>query len=97
MRFQVTENEYNACNINQQSSEPMTRRVIMCNNPYEVTKYTLNFRSYLPIPNGFEFRPNQTYYFLSTSFNHQQCNKLRILVHDYRKCSSSRRRRRLSS
>jgi len=70
-------------------SDPMTRRVITCNSPYDVMKYTLNFRSYLPIPNGFEFRPNQTYYFLSTSSSHQQCNKLKILVHDYRKCTSS--------
>jgi len=51
-------------------------------------KYTLNFRSYLPIPNGLEFRPNQTYYFLSTSSSHQQCNKVKILVQDYRKCTS---------
>lgn len=50
-------------------------------------KYTLNFRSYLPIPNGFEFRSNQTYYFLSTSsnFNRQPCQRLKILVYDYSK------------
>ncbi len=74
--------------MNQFTTDPMTRRVITCNSPYDVMKYTLNFRSYLPIPNGFEFRPNQTYYFLSTSSSHQQCNKLQILVHDYRKYSS---------
>jgi hypothetical protein len=89
LSFKVTENEYNKCNINQFGSDPLTRRVITCNSPYDVMKYTLNFRSYLPIPNGFEFRPNQTYYFLSTSSSHQQCNKLKILVHDYRKCTSS--------
>ena len=87
--FKVTENEFNKCNINQFGSDPLTRRVITCNSPYDVMKYTLNFRSYLPIPNGFEFRPNQTYYFLSTSSSHQQCSKLKILVHDYRKCTSS--------
>ena len=87
--IQVTEKEYQTCYLNQFSNDPLTRRVITCNSPYDVMKYTLNFRSYLPIPNGFEFRANQTYYFLSTSSNHQQCNKLQILVHDYRKCSSS--------
>ena len=87
--LQVTEKEYENCYLNQFSNDPLTRRVITCNSPYDVMKYTLNFRSYLPIPNGFEFRPNQTYYFLSTSSSHQQCNKLQILVHDYRKCSSS--------
>ena len=68
--FKVSENEYQRCNINQFNSDPITRRVITCNSPYEVMKYTLNFRSYLPIPNGFEFRPNHTYYFLSTSSSH---------------------------
>lgn len=67
----------------------MTRRVITCNSPYDVMKYTLNFRSYLPIPNGFEFRANQTYYFLSTSSTHHHCSRLKILVHDYRKYTSS--------
>ena len=63
----------------------MTRLVITCNSPYDVMKYTLNFRSYLPIPNGLEFHSNQTYYFLSTSSSHRQCNKLKIVVHDYSK------------
>jgi len=85
--YRVTENEYKKCQMNQFGSDPMTRRVITCNSPYDVMKYTLNFRSYLPIPNGFEFRPNQTYYFLSTSSSHQQCNKLKILVHDYHRVS----------
>ncbi|CAF0784482.1 unnamed protein product [Adineta steineri] len=87
--YRVSENEYNQCNINQFNSEPTARRVITCNSPYDVMKYTLNFRSYLPIPNGFEFRPNQTYYFLSTSLSHQQCNKLKIFVHDYQRMSLS--------
>ncbi|CAF0819558.1 unnamed protein product [Rotaria sp. Silwood1] len=85
--FRVTENEYQNCKINLFGNDPMTRRVITCNSPYDIMKYTLNFRSYLPIPNGFEFRPNQTYYFLSTSSSHYQCNKLKILVHDYYRMS----------
>ncbi|CAF3366849.1 unnamed protein product [Rotaria socialis] len=88
--YRVTEIEYENCNINLFGNDPLTRRVITCNSPYDVMKYTLNFRSYLPIPNGFEFRPNQTYYFLSTSSSHhQQCNKLKILVHDYHRMSVS--------
>ncbi|CAF2730508.1 unnamed protein product [Rotaria sp. Silwood2] len=88
--LKVTENEYQNCNINSFGNDPMTRRVITCNSPYDIMKYTLNFRSYLPIPNGFEFRPNQTYYFLSTSSSHyHQCNKLKIFVHDYYRMSIS--------
>jgi len=45
-------------------------------------KYTLNFRSYLPIPNGLEFHSNRTYYFLSTSVTYQQCLRLKIIVHE---------------
>lgn len=81
--YRVTENEYEKCQLNQINPDPMTRRVITCNSPYDVMKYTLNFRAYLPIPNGFEFRANKTYYFLSTSLSHSQCNKLQIRVHDY--------------
>src|SRR5271170_3490859 len=73
------------CSIDQFNIDSMTRLVIACNSPYDVMKYTLNFRSYLPIPNGLEFHSNQTYYFLSTSSTHQQCNKLKIIVHDYSK------------
>ena len=73
------------CSIEQFNTDPMTRLVIPCNSPYDVMKYTLNFRSYLPIPNGLEFHSNQTYYFLSTSTTHQQCNKLKIIVHDHSK------------
>jgi hypothetical protein len=87
--YRVTENEYQNCYLNQFGSDPLTRRVITCNSPYDVMKYTLNFRSYLPIPNGFEFRANQTYFFLSTSSSHQQCNKLQILVHDYHRATFS--------
>jgi hypothetical protein len=87
--FQVTKNEYDKCNIDQYNMDSMTRLVIACNSPYDVMKYTLNFRSYLPIPNGLEFHSNQTYYFLSTSSTHQQCNKLKIIVHEYSKYTSS--------
>jgi hypothetical protein len=77
------------CNIDQFNKDSMTRLVIECNSPYDVMKYTLNFRSYLPIPNGLEFHSNQTYYFLSTSTTNQQCNKLKIIVHDHSKYISS--------
>ncbi|CAF0963417.1 unnamed protein product [Adineta ricciae] len=87
--YRVSENEYQTCTINQYNNDPLTRRIITCNSPYDVMKYTLNFRSYLPIPNGFEFRPNQTYYFVSTSSSHSQCNRLKIFVHDYHRVSMS--------
>ena len=89
--IQVTKNEFDMCNIDQLNINPTTRILIACNSPYEVMKYTLNFRSYLPIPNGLEFHSNQTYYFLSTtsilSLN-QPCYKLKINVHEYRKSNS---------
>jgi hypothetical protein len=77
------------CRIDQLNLDSMTRLVIACNSPYDVMKYTLNFRSYLPIPNGLEFHSNQTYYFLSISSTHYRCHKLKIIVHDYRKYISS--------
>lgn len=87
--YRVTEEEYRNCMITSYPSDTITRRVISCNSPYEIMKYTLNFRSYLPIPNGLEFRPNQTYYFLSTSTSHSTCSKLQILVHDYHRVPSA--------
>ncbi|CAF0874707.1 unnamed protein product [Adineta ricciae] len=90
--YHVTKNEFDMCNIDQLNVNPTTRILIACNSPYEVMKYTLNFRSYLPIPNGLEFHANQTYYFLSTtsilSLN-QPCYKLKINVHEYQRISSS--------
>jgi hypothetical protein len=75
------------CRIDQFNTDPMTRIVITCNSPYDVMKYTFNFRSYLPIPNGLEFHSNKTYYFLSPTPSRQPCYKLKIIVHDYRKNS----------
>lgn len=85
INLQVTKHEYDLCNINQFNMNSMTRLIIACDSPNDVMKYTLNFRSYLPIPNGLEFHSNQTYYFLSTSRTNQQCNKLKIIVHDHSK------------
>lgn len=82
--FQVTKDEYETCNIDLNNMDSITRLVIACNNPYDVMKYTLNFRSYLPIPNGLEFHSNETYYFLSTSSTDHPCQKMKIIVHDYR-------------
>ncbi|CAF1281942.1 unnamed protein product [Adineta steineri] len=83
--YRVAKSEYDMCTIDQLNTDPMTRALITCNSPYDVMKYTLNFRSYLPIPNGLEFHSNQTYYFLSTSLSHQPCYKLKIIVHDYQR------------
>ncbi|CAF0833053.1 unnamed protein product [Didymodactylos carnosus] len=65
--YQVTENEYETCRIYSLGDNRLTRLVISCNSPHEIMKYTLNFREYLPIPNGFEFNAGHTYYFISTS------------------------------
>ncbi|CAM4872694.1 unnamed protein product [Rotaria socialis] len=87
--YRVTKREYDTCSIDHLNIESTTRLIITCNHPYDVMKYTLNFRSYLPIPNGLEFHPNRTYYFVSTSLTHRQCNRLKIIVHDYNRASSS--------
>ncbi|CAF4582927.1 unnamed protein product, partial [Rotaria sp. Silwood2] len=81
--YRVTKNEYDMCSIDPYNIDSITRLVITCNSPYDIMKYTLNFRPYLPIPNGLEFHSNQTYYFLSTSLTHPQCYRLKIIVHDY--------------
>ena len=88
--FQVTSKEYDQCHFEPFHFHSITRSVINCNTPLDLMKYTLNFRSYLPVPNGFEFRSNETYYFLSTSMNDRtQCFRLKIYVQDHRLSSSS--------
>ncbi|KRZ90121.1 Ephrin-B2, partial [Trichinella sp. T8] len=43
------------------------RPVGQCYSPYTETAIKLIFREFTPIPNGLEFEPGQTYYFITTS------------------------------
>ena len=61
--YSVSKQEYDSCRITQ--SNP--RIVAVCNRPYKHMYFTITFRSFTPTPGGLEFRPGQSYYFMSTS------------------------------
>jgi hypothetical protein len=61
--YSVTKQEYDSCRITQ--SNP--KIIAVCNRPHEHMYVTITFRSFTPTPGGLEFRPGQSYYFISTS------------------------------
>merc|ERR1712045_164709 len=61
--YSVTEDEYNSCRVTSQRP----RIVAVCDRPGVFRYFTITFRSFSPTPGGLEFKPGQTYYFISTS------------------------------
>ena len=61
--YVVSKQEYESCRI----SEPNPRIIAVCDQPHELMYFTITFRSFTPTPGGLEFRPGQSYYFISTS------------------------------
>ena len=61
--YSVTKQEYESCRITQ----PNPKIIAVCNRPHELMYFTITFRSFTPTPGGLEFRPGQSYYFISTS------------------------------
>ena len=61
--YSVSKQEYDTCRITQ----PNPRIIAVCDRPYELMYFTITFRSFTPTPGGLEFRPGQSYYFISTS------------------------------
>ena len=61
--YSVSKTEYDSCRITQ----PNPRIIAVCDRPYELMYFTITFRSFTPTPGGLEFRPGQSYYFISTS------------------------------
>ena len=41
--------------------------IAVCDSPHKVRYFTITFRSFTPTPGGLEFKPGETYYFISTS------------------------------
>jgi hypothetical protein len=61
--YSVSNQEYDSCRITQ----PNPRIIAVCDRPHELMYFTITFRSFTPTPGGLEFRPGQSYYFISTS------------------------------
>jgi hypothetical protein len=61
--YSVSKQEYDSCRITQ----PSPKIIAVCNRPHELMYFTITFRSFTPTPGGLEFRPGQSYYFISTS------------------------------
>ena len=61
--YVVSKQEYDTCRI----SEPNPRIIAVCDQPHKLMYFTITFRSFTPTPGGLEFRPGQSYYFISTS------------------------------
>ncbi|KFD57320.1 hypothetical protein M513_01831 [Trichuris suis] len=59
--YMVSEYGYENCVLDEE------RPVGQCYSPYKETVIRLVIREFTPIPNGLEFEPGQTYYFISTS------------------------------
>ncbi|XP_076029106.1 uncharacterized protein LOC143017953 [Oratosquilla oratoria] len=61
--YNVSKEEYDTCRI----TNPSPRVIAVCDKPFQVSYFTITFRSFTPQPGGLEFRPGQDYYFISTS------------------------------
>ena len=61
--YAVSQDEYESCRI----SHSNPRIIAVCDKPHELKYFTITFRSFTPTPGGLEFRPGQSYYFISTS------------------------------
>lgn len=61
--YSVTKQEYESCRITQ----PNPKIIAVCNRPHELMYFTITFRTFSPTPGALEFRPGQSYFFISTS------------------------------
>ncbi|VDD89970.1 unnamed protein product [Enterobius vermicularis] len=75
-----------------------------CSQPYSALKIRTVFREFTPLPNGLEYEPGKSYYFISTSDGSPQgmdsvagglCTtknmKLKIHIHNYRHSHTKKR------
>ena len=61
--YHVNREEFDMCRI--MNAHP--RAIVACNKPYELSYYTISFRSFSPTPGAMEFHAGKDYYFMSTS------------------------------
>jgi len=61
--YSVDKIEYDNCRI----INPKPRIIAVCDQPRNFMYFTITFRSFSPSPMQMEFKPGQSYYFISTS------------------------------
>jgi len=61
--YSVSKMEYDNCRI----INPKPRIIAVCDQPRNFMYFTITFRSFSPSPMQMEFKPGQSYYFISTS------------------------------
>ena len=61
--YHVNKEEFDMCRI--MNAHP--RAIVACNKPYQMSYYTISFRSFSPTPGAMEFHAGKDYYFMSTS------------------------------
>ncbi len=60
-RMQVSELSYISCELDQQS-----KLFAVCDRPLDERRISLVFRSFSPLPNGFEYKPGRSYFLICT-------------------------------
>jgi len=61
--YSVDKDEFESCRI----ANPKPRIIAVCDQPQNFMYFTITFRSFSPSPMQMEFKPGQSYYFISTS------------------------------
>jgi len=61
--YSVDKQEFDSCRI----ANPKPRIIAVCDQPQNFMYFTITFRSFSPSPMQMEFKPGQSYYFISTS------------------------------
>lgn len=61
--YLVDEESYNSCHLNVERA----KKIMSCEQPIRVKKYTMKFQEVNPNPFGLEFHADTDYYFISTS------------------------------
>eukprot|EP00092_Neocalanus_flemingeri_P000327 GFUD01000349.1.p1 GENE.GFUD01000349.1~~GFUD01000349.1.p1 ORF type:complete len:269 (+),score=44.81 GFUD01000349.1:138-944(+) len=61
--YSVDKQEFDSCRI----ANPKPRIIAVCDQPKNFMYFTITFRSFSPSPMQMEFKPGQSYYFISTA------------------------------
>jgi len=62
--YMVSEESFNSCRLGDFRS---FKKIMTCSQPVREKKFTVKFQEVSPSPFGLEFKPNQDYFFISTS------------------------------
>ena len=58
--FEVSKSGFEKCIVDEETSEPVAK----CADPYRLVNIPVVFRQYTPVPNGLEYEPGNSYYFI---------------------------------